>query len=62
MSKTSTASKAKYNAKAYDRLAVSIPTGMRETFRAACAQNGETMNGLLNNWIQASIIQFEEGQ
>ncbi len=62
MSKTSTASKAKYNAKAYDRLAVSIPKGMRETFRAACEQNGKTMNGLINKWIQAYIIQFQEGQ
>lgn len=62
MSKTSTASKAKYNAKAYDRIALSVPKGVRDRFRAACEKNGETMNGLMNKWIKAYLSENEEGQ
>ena len=62
MSKTSTASKAKYNAKAYDRLAVTVPKGLRDQFRLVCKQNGETMNGLLNKWIKSYIADNMKGE
>lgn len=42
--KTSNESKAKYNAKAYDRLYPFVPKGRKEEIQAAASAAGETLN------------------
>lgn len=46
--KTSSAVKQKYNEKAYDRLAITIPKGRKEVVEACAAAEGLTVNGLVN--------------
>lgn len=53
--KTSNASKAKYNAKAYDRFTVSVPKGERETIQAHAAERGESVNGFINRAIKETM-------
>ena len=55
MSKPSYKSIAKYNKKAYDRLAVTIPKGRRSDIAEYVAQNGETINGLINRLLQNEL-------
>ena len=49
--KTSSASKAKYNEKAYDRLSLYIPKGEREKIKAHAEQRGESVNGFIGRAI-----------
>lgn len=51
MSKTSTAAKAKYNAKTYDRLAITVRKGQREKIKAYADRNGESINSYINRLI-----------
>jgi hypothetical protein len=51
MGKTSTASKAKYNAKNYDRLAITVRKGQREKIKAYAERNGESINSYINRLI-----------
>lgn len=53
--KTSNASKAKYNAKAYDRFTVSVPKGEREILQAHAAERGESVNGFINRAIKEAM-------
>lgn len=46
--KTSSAVKQKYNEKAYDRLAITIPKGRKEVVETCAAAEGTTVNGLVN--------------
>ena len=45
--KTSTASKAKYNAKAYDRLYIVVPKGNKDKIRAAADAAGQSVNAYI---------------
>lgn len=46
--KTSSAVKQRYNEKAYDRLAITIPKGRKATVEACAKERGESVNGLVN--------------
>ena len=52
MGKTSSAVKNKYNAKAYDRINLTIPKGRKATVEAIAKTHDETVNGLINNLLQ----------
>ncbi len=58
MGKTSTASKAKYNAKAYDRINIAVPKGTKAKVQALAEACGESVNGYINRIIKKAI---EEG-
>ncbi len=51
MGKTSTASKNKYNAKAYDQLRIVVKKGQREIIKAHAESKGLSVNGYINKLI-----------
>ena len=53
--KTSTAVKNRYNAKAYDRLAITIPKGRKPAIEAHAQAKGESVNGLVNNLLRVDM-------
>lgn len=55
MGKTSTSSKAKYNAKAYDRLAITIKKGERDIIKAYAESIGKSLNGYINDLIVSDM-------
>ena len=55
MGKTSSAVKQRYNEKAYDRLAITIPKGQKATVQAAADQEGESINGYTNKALLARM-------
>lgn len=55
MGKTSTTSKNKYNAKAYDRIALQVKKGHREAIRAYAEAHGMSLNGYINKLIAADM-------
>lgn len=55
MSKTSTAAKAKYNAKNYDRLAITVKKGQRDRIRDYAERNGESINSYINRLISEDM-------
>lgn len=62
MGKTSTASKQKYNEKAYDRIALTVKKGEKDRLKAHAEQQGETLNGFINRAIESQIqTDNEEG-
>ena len=48
MAKTSSAVKQRYNEKAYDRLAITIPKGQKQAVEAHAQGKGQSVNGLVN--------------
>lgn len=59
MGKTSSAVKARWNSKNYDRIGLYVPKGQREVIQQFAASHGETVNGLLKRLI-AEAMQKEE--
>ncbi|MCR5599122.1 MAG: antitoxin [Ruminococcus sp.] len=57
MGKTSTTSKNKYNAKAYDRIALQVKKGQREVIRAHAEAQGLSLNGYINKLIEQDMKQ-----
>ena len=55
MGKTSSAVKARYNAKAYDRLAITIPKGRKATVEQYAQGRGVSVNGLVNELLANAI-------
>lgn len=55
MGKTSTASKQRYNEKAYDRIALTVKKGEKDRLKAHAEQQGETLNGFINRAITETI-------
>ena len=55
MGKTSAAVKNRYNAKAYDRLAITIPKGRKQAVEAFARGRGESVNGLVNALLRAEM-------
>lgn len=49
--KTSNESKAKYNAKAYDRINIAIPKGKKELVQTHAQAREESVNGFINRAI-----------
>ena len=55
--RTSTESKAKYNAKAYDRINIAVPKGRKDELQALAKAQGKSVNGLLNDLIDQILGQ-----
>lgn len=55
MGKTSAAVKNRYNAKAYDRIALVVPKGQKAVIQAHAAEHGEKMNGFIQRAINETI-------
>lgn len=55
MGKTSAASKNKYNQKAYDRIALVVPKGMKELYRQRAEKQGLSLNAYINKLIEEDI-------
>lgn len=53
--KTSNESKAKYNAKAYDRINIAVPKGRKVELQMIAERHGQSLNGFINNLIDAAI-------
>ena len=53
--KTSTASKAKYNAKAYDEIKIRVHKGDKERIKALAQSQGKTVNGFIYDLIRAEM-------
>lgn len=50
-----TRAKNKYNAKAYDRIALQVKKGRRDIIRAHAAAQGESVNGFVNRAIDETM-------
>ena len=53
MGKTSTASKQKYNEKAYDRINLTVKKGMKQSLQEAAKESGDPINGYIKTAIQS---------
>lgn len=58
--KTSTASKAKYNAKTYDRINIAVPKGQKEGIKAHADSRGESVNGFIGRAINETMKRDKE--
>ena len=50
-----TRAKNKYNAKAYDRVALQVKKGRKDIIKAHAEQCGESLNGFINRAIDEAI-------
>lgn len=55
MGKTSSAVKNKYNAKAYDRINLTVNKGKKELIKAHAEQQGESTNSFINRAIDETM-------
>lgn len=55
MSKTSSAVKSRWNAKAYDQLIIRVKKGNKEAIKAFAEQNGESLNGYIVRLIEEDM-------
>lgn len=55
MGKTSTTAKNRYNAKSYDRLAITVKKGERELIKAYAESQGKSLNAYINDLIKADM-------
>lgn len=53
--KTSNESKAKYNAKAYDRINIAVPKGRKAKIQAIAEQRGQSINAYINKIIEEAL-------
>ena len=59
--KTSTGVKRRYNEKAYDRLAITVPKGRKEVIQDHAEARGESLNGFVNRAMD-EIMKREKGE
>lgn len=57
-----TRAKNKYNAKAYDRIALQVKKGRRETLKSHAQSRGESLNGFINRAIDETIERDTESK
>ena len=55
LGKTSNESKAKYNAKTYDRINAAVPKGHKAVIKAVADNEGETLNQFVNKAINERV-------
>ena len=55
MGKTSSVVKRKYNAKAYDRIEISVPKGRKQAVEAFAKEQGESVSGLISRLLQREM-------
>lgn len=60
MGKTSSTVKNRYNAKAYDQLPIRIPKGRKADVDAYAKSRGESVNGLVNNFLREALGMTED--
>ena len=60
MGKTSSAVKNKYNAKAYDRINLTMPKGKKEVIQNHAEERGESTNAFINRAINETIQRDSE--
>lgn len=53
--RTSNESKAKYNAKAYDRINIAVPKGRKDEIQAIAEQKGLSINAYINSIIEEAL-------
>ena len=51
-----------YNAKAYDRINLTVPKGQKEVIQAAAKQNGESVNAFINRVIIENLERLKAEQ
>ena len=52
MGKTSSGAKWRYNQKAYDRIALTVPKGMKDVYRERAEQLGLSLNAYINRLLE----------
>lgn len=57
MAKPQTTASNKYNAKAYDRIALQVKKGRRDIIRAHAESKGMSLNGYINKLIEEDMKQ-----
>lgn len=57
MGKTSSAVKNRYNAKAYDRITITVPKGQKEVIEAHAASTGEAVAAFIKRAIAMAMEQ-----
>lgn len=55
MGKTSAAVKNKWNGENYDRIALMVPKGKKEEYKARAEENGESLNGYINRLLEQDL-------
>ncbi|MBT9766044.1 hypothetical protein [Clostridium sp. MCC345] len=60
MGKTSSAVKNKYNAKAYDRINLTMPKGKKEVIQNHAEERGESTNAFINRAINETMQRDSE--
>lgn len=60
MTKPTNAVKDRWNAKAYDDLRIRIPKGRKADVEAYAKAQGESVNGLVNNFLRNAVGLTEE--
>lgn len=60
MSKPTNAVKDRWNAKTYDDLRIRIPKGRKADVEAYAAEQGATINGLVNSYLRSALGVSEE--
>lgn len=60
MGKTSTVVKDRWNAKAYDQVAVRVPKGRKADIEAYAKEKGKSINGLINDYLKDLLGMSEE--
>lgn len=58
--KTSSISKNKYNAKAYDQINLTVKKGKRDEIKLFAAQRGESINSFINKLIAREMGEIPE--
>ena len=53
MGRTSSKVKNRYNAKAYDRIVLLVPKGLKDEWRAKAEANGESLTKYIRNAVEA---------
>lgn len=62
MGKTSTEVKARYNAKAYDRLTVTVPKGTASIIKAAADERGMSVNAYMVDAVMLALESKPRGE
>ena len=60
--KASAASKNAWNAKAYDRINLTVPKGLKEEIKAYAESCGESVNGFINRLIEQEMGKGKKGR
>ena len=60
MGKTSSKVKDRYNAKTYDEMKIRVPKGRKADVEAYAKAQGESVNGLVNNFLRNAVGLSEE--